>query len=193
MKIEILAATVWLMCTVRHAMADHIAGADLTYRCLGNGQYEISLTVYRDCSGIPLDAENLFWALDAATGQVVLEFEAPLQNIQEYDPSAMSGCAVTDPNVCYEIGTYTFVVNLPPKRQRICGALDELLPQRGHLQLAIPRRTRHRHFILHSSFRRRDVQQSGKLQSMAAAIFVRQRHAVFRPFGHRPRRRQPRL
>lgn len=36
------------------ANASHIAGADLTYQCVGNGQYVITLTLYRDCEGIPL-------------------------------------------------------------------------------------------------------------------------------------------
>jgi hypothetical protein len=33
------------------AFATHAVGADLTYQCLGNNTYEISLRFYRDCSG----------------------------------------------------------------------------------------------------------------------------------------------
>ena len=34
--------------------ATHIVGGELTYRYVGNDQYEISLTVYRDCyNGVP--------------------------------------------------------------------------------------------------------------------------------------------
>jgi len=29
--------------------ASHIVGGEMTYICLGNNQYEISLTIYRDC------------------------------------------------------------------------------------------------------------------------------------------------
>lgn len=36
------------------ANASHIAGADLTYQCVGNGRYIITLTLYRDCEGIPI-------------------------------------------------------------------------------------------------------------------------------------------
>ena len=32
--------------------ATHMAGADLTYVSLGNGQYEFNYTFYRDCVGI---------------------------------------------------------------------------------------------------------------------------------------------
>jgi gliding motility-associated-like protein len=35
------------------AYASHAQGADLTYRCLGGNQYEVSLAFYRDCSGSP--------------------------------------------------------------------------------------------------------------------------------------------
>lgn len=32
--------------------ATHTMGLDLTYKCLGNNQYEVNLTFYRDCNGI---------------------------------------------------------------------------------------------------------------------------------------------
>ncbi len=37
----------------RTANASHMAGADLTYEYLGNGQYLVTYTLYRDCFGIP--------------------------------------------------------------------------------------------------------------------------------------------
>lgn len=36
------------------ASATHLMGSDLSYKCLGNNQYELTLTVYRDCKGIDL-------------------------------------------------------------------------------------------------------------------------------------------
>ncbi len=33
--------------------ASHAMGTDITYRCLGNSQYEVTVAFYRDCSGIP--------------------------------------------------------------------------------------------------------------------------------------------
>ena len=32
-----------------NAYSTHIVGGDITYRCIGNDQYEISLSVRRDC------------------------------------------------------------------------------------------------------------------------------------------------
>src|SRR5688572_4316666 len=34
--------------------ASHVMGADMSYKCLGNGRYQITLKAYRDCRGIPL-------------------------------------------------------------------------------------------------------------------------------------------
>jgi len=34
--------------------ATHVMGSDITYKCLGNGKYEVTATVYRDCNGIQL-------------------------------------------------------------------------------------------------------------------------------------------
>ncbi len=36
-------------------LASHSMGSDLTYRCLGGNTYEITLSFYRDCAGIPAD------------------------------------------------------------------------------------------------------------------------------------------
>jgi PKD repeat protein len=38
----------------KEVSASHVMGSDITYRCLGNGKYAITLTVYRDCNGIQL-------------------------------------------------------------------------------------------------------------------------------------------
>lgn len=48
--------------------ATHLAGQDLTYECLGNGVYEITLTLYRDCQGIPVAQGYNLTATAAACG-----------------------------------------------------------------------------------------------------------------------------
>ncbi len=42
-----------LLGSFQQAKASHAMGADLTFRCLGGNNYELSLAFYRDCSGIP--------------------------------------------------------------------------------------------------------------------------------------------
>jgi gliding motility-associated-like protein len=34
--------------------ATHMMGADVSYKCLGNGKYKITAKVYRDCRGVPM-------------------------------------------------------------------------------------------------------------------------------------------
>lgn len=38
---------------LNEARASHVLGGDLTYRCLGNGNFRFTLTMFRDCAGIP--------------------------------------------------------------------------------------------------------------------------------------------
>lgn len=51
-----------LQLAVKEVHASHSMGADLTYRCLGGNNYEITLSFYRDCVGVPADqfADILF-------------------------------------------------------------------------------------------------------------------------------------
>lgn len=54
--------------TWREARASHAAGADLTYTCLGNNQYQINLAFYRDCEGIAAPTSASVTILNGCTG-----------------------------------------------------------------------------------------------------------------------------
>lgn len=41
-----------------NVQASHMMGADVSYKCLGNGKYKIIAKVYRDCRGIPMGIVN---------------------------------------------------------------------------------------------------------------------------------------
>ena len=41
----------------KKAFATHMAGADISYTCLGGNSYRVELTFYRDCSGSPALSE----------------------------------------------------------------------------------------------------------------------------------------
>ena len=49
------------------ANASHIIGGDLTYECLGGNDYKIIMTLYRDCSGIPLDNDESLEIISSCT------------------------------------------------------------------------------------------------------------------------------
>lgn len=44
--------------TTKNADATHVSGGDITYRCLGNNEYEITLNLFRDCSGASLSGSS---------------------------------------------------------------------------------------------------------------------------------------
>ncbi|MBK6987618.1 MAG: hypothetical protein IPH33_04905 [Bacteroidetes bacterium] len=50
-----IAATIGIF--PRKAYATHMAGADISYTCLGGNSYRIDLTFYRDCAGSPALSE----------------------------------------------------------------------------------------------------------------------------------------
>ena len=51
-KIALLLLVAMLF-SAKGSFASHMAGADLTYEYIGNGQYLVTFTLYRDCFGIP--------------------------------------------------------------------------------------------------------------------------------------------
>lgn len=50
------------------ANASHFAGADLTYECVGNNRYVVTLTLYRDCDGISMSATEFLNLTSASCG-----------------------------------------------------------------------------------------------------------------------------
>jgi gliding motility-associated-like protein len=50
---KILFLLIWLF-SFLNVQATHMMGADVSYKCLGNGKYKITAKVYRDCRGVPM-------------------------------------------------------------------------------------------------------------------------------------------
>lgn len=51
-----------------NANASHMMGADISYECLGNNQYRITLNIYRDCSGISMSGSYQVTIASASCG-----------------------------------------------------------------------------------------------------------------------------
>jgi len=94
----------------------------MTYTCLGNNQYEVILTVFRDCiNGNPnaffdnpasigiFDVDNNLITSVANNGQILIE----LMNDDTLNPVLTNPCLVVPPNVCVHTSTYRSVVELP--------------------------------------------------------------------------------
>ncbi len=102
--------------------ATHIVGGELNYECLGNDEYEISLTVFRDCfNGNPqayfddpasigiFDVNNNLVTNLGQNGQLLI----PLMNDDTLDPTLFDSCLVVPPNVCVHRTTYRDTITLP--------------------------------------------------------------------------------
>lgn len=97
--------------------ATHIVGGEITYKCLGNNEYEITLIVYRDCyTGIPpFDDPASIGVFDSNWNLVIDDLLVPLDPLSNDTlPIILSDpCLTVPPDVCAHGTTYKTVVTLP--------------------------------------------------------------------------------
>jgi gliding motility-associated-like protein len=95
--------------------ATHIVGGEMTYRCLGNDEYEITLQVFRDCyTGIPPFDATAYVAI--YNSNWVLKDSLLMKYDQSSDtlPIILSNpCLVAPPDVCVNTTTYRDTLTLP--------------------------------------------------------------------------------
>jgi gliding motility-associated-like protein len=121
MRFRSIAIWIWplLMCLGYSAKAGHIIGADMTYRCLGGGDYEITMKVYRDCFCVncaDFDEEANFsiYACGFNTPCLALNQNSALASVRVRlssrtpVPAPEYECQETPPNLCVEEGLYRF-------------------------------------------------------------------------------------
>ena len=97
------------------AYATHIVGGELNYRYLGGNNYQIRLTVYRDCfNGVPdFDNPAVVGFFDAGNS-LQYSLSMPFISKIQIPPIINSPCLVPPANVCYEVSVYLDTINLPP-------------------------------------------------------------------------------
>ena len=96
----------------------HIVGGELNYKCLGGNQYQITLTVYRDCyNGVPpFDnpaAVGIFDNNNVLVTTVFLPF--PGSTVLPPTVAQANVCVKTPTNICTEVAKYVGTVTLPPR------------------------------------------------------------------------------
>ena len=99
---------------MQSAFATHIIGGEMNYQCLGNNDYQISLTVYRDCflGEAPLD-DTAYVAIFDREGKLVETLPILLGSIDSIQQ--LDACLLIPPNICVETTTYIDTVNLLPQ------------------------------------------------------------------------------
>ncbi len=98
--------------------ATHIVGGEITYSCLGNDDYEIRLTVYRDCyNGVPWFDNPAYIGVYDAEWKLVTKLNV-LWDPTSHDtlPVTLDNpCFIAPPDVCVNRSTYTTTAKLPFK------------------------------------------------------------------------------
>lgn len=113
--------TLFSLLNLSNAQASHLAGADLTYQCLGNNQYRFTLQIYRDCDGITLGTSANISFTSASGCAPNFNVTAPLDTSYEVSqlcPAQLpnSSCNSTAANALPGIQVYRYVIDvtLPP-------------------------------------------------------------------------------
>jgi gliding motility-associated-like protein len=115
--------------------AAHLVGGEISYTCLGNNQYQIKLTVYRDCQsqGAAFDPLASVSIYDGT--QLTMNLQVPISSSSPLPVTAPNSCTTLPPFVCTEKAVYLSTQTLPPSAngytisyQRCCrnGSINNL-------------------------------------------------------------------
>lgn len=100
---------------VGEAMATHIVGGELNYRKLSGNDYELRLTVYRDCYvGVPPFDNPATVGIFNSNNQLIKTVLLPYTGLDTLPPTINDPCTIPPLDFCYEVTTYIGIVNLPP-------------------------------------------------------------------------------
>ncbi|MBK9730012.1 MAG: gliding motility-associated C-terminal domain-containing protein [Chitinophagaceae bacterium] len=95
--------------------ASHIVGGEMTYECLGNNEYLITLKVYRDCfngaAGYD-DPTNVF--VFDGNGNIVATLPIPFPGSDTLPNNTGNPCLVVPPGICVEEAIFQYNVFLDP-------------------------------------------------------------------------------
>ena len=97
--------------------ATHIIGGEIQYRCLGGDNYEIRVSVYRDCffgdDEAPFDNPASVGIFDLNSDTLVGDLRVPFVTDDTLDTFQADPCFIVPPTVCVHTTTYMDTVRLP--------------------------------------------------------------------------------
>jgi len=97
------------------AKATHIVGGEIGYECLGNDQYRITLTVYRDCYNGQVFFDNpasIGFFVDTLS-TALYELKIPATTWDTLDIVLTDPCLKIPPDVCVDVMQYSDTITLP--------------------------------------------------------------------------------
>ena len=99
--------------------AAHIIGGEMTYSCLGNDVYRITLKLYRDAAGGGAEFDGAMNSIGPATitiyegGTIFTTVQEGAPQESQVQPDISNPCLIIPPNVNVEEGIYVFDLTLP--------------------------------------------------------------------------------
>ncbi len=108
--------SLFLICLFFNAKATHIVGGDLSYQCIGNDQYIVTVKIYRDCYFGQAEFDNpirvtVFNGVNGDNQYDILFLT--LDEVNNIPFNSNNPCLSPPPNVCVEEGIYEQVITLP--------------------------------------------------------------------------------
>ncbi|MGH1339483.1 MAG: gliding motility-associated C-terminal domain-containing protein [Aureispira sp.] len=100
----------------QQSWATHIVGGDMTYRCLGNDQYEVSINIFRDCdTGVPWFGDSILIERTFGLGGTVVDrFTMYLRQKNDTLPiTSPDSCLIINTTACIHTTTYIDTIELP--------------------------------------------------------------------------------
>ncbi|HET6243178.1 MAG: PKD domain-containing protein [Bacteroidetes bacterium] len=96
--------------------ATHIIGGVVSYECLGNNSYRITIAMYRDCkSGTAAFDNPANVAIYNSANVLIKDIDIPFPGSVQLATTINSPCYSPPSNICVEEAIYTVIVNnLPP-------------------------------------------------------------------------------
>lgn len=140
------------------SQATHIVGGELFYDHLGGSQYQVTLKLYRDCTGIAFDATVVVGVFNV-DGSLYTTQTLTFPGSQNVPIVLDSPCLTLPPNLCVETTSYVGTFDLPPTPdgyiltyQRCCrtGIINNLLTP-GDLGLTVTTRIPGQDIVSNSS------------------------------------------
>lgn len=105
-----------LLANVTSIKATHIIGGAVSYECLGNGSYRITVAMYRDCSpGSTGFDDPASVAIYNSNNDLIQNLSIPFPGSTQLSSTINNPCYSPPSNICVEEAIYTTIVNnLPP-------------------------------------------------------------------------------
>lgn len=95
-------------------LTTHIIGGEIYYDRLGNGDYRITLEVYRDCfNGVALFDDPLQFTVFHPDGTIYSVFDFNINSITVLPYFPPDLCVIPPSDFCVELGIYSNIINLP--------------------------------------------------------------------------------